>query len=197
MSNLKSIIHKDLYRCSHGVVSKKVLIQYLLRNPGFKYMFWLRVNSHYRNKSWFSPINLVSRFLLKRYKYKYGIEIHPTTKIGEGMFINHFGGIVVNENAVIGKNCNLSHGVTIGQTNRGSKQGSPVIGDNVFIGPGAKIIGHIRIGNNAAIGANAVVTSDIPDNGVAVGIPAKVISMKGSVGYVENTEFDDTQLNAL
>ena len=63
----------------------------------------------------------------------------------------------------------------------------PTIGDNVYLGPGAKIFGKIQVGNNAAIGANCVVTRDVPDNGVAVGIPAKVISYEGSTGYINNT----------
>ena len=75
--------------------------------------------------------------------------------------------------------------------NRGKKKGYPQLGDNVYIGPGAKIIGAIRIGNNVAIGANCVVTKDIPDNAVVVGIPGKVISNQGSVGYVNRTDYDD------
>jgi len=71
-------------------------------------------------------------------------------------------------------------------TNRGSKKGTPIIGDNVYIGPGAKIIGNVNIGNDVAIGANAVVTKDLPPFAVAVGVPARVISLKGSEGYVNN-----------
>ena len=88
--------------------------------------------------------------------------------------------------AKIGKNCNISQGVTIGQSNRGKRAGVPVIGDSVFIGPGAKIFGAITIGNNVAIGANAVVTSDVPDNAVVAGIPARILSLLGSAGYVQH-----------
>ena len=95
---------------------------------------------------------------------------------------------------IIGSNCNLSHGVTIGVTRRGDKMGVPIIGDNVYIGPGAKIIGRVNIGNNAAIGANCVVTKDVPDFGVVVGIPGKVISYEGSQGYINKTDYD-TSLN--
>ena len=80
--------------------------------------------------------------------------------------------------------------MTIGVINRGDKVGVPVIGDNVYIGPGAKIIVGVNVSNKVAIGANAVVTKDIPDNGVAVGVPAKVISYEGSKGYIDRTDYD-------
>ncbi|AXY02862.1 hypothetical protein D1115_17910 [Vibrio alfacsensis] len=77
---------------------------------------------------------------------------------------------------MIGKNCNISQGVTIGKINQGNKIGAPIIGNNVYIAPGAKIIGGIHIGDNVAIGANAVVVTDVPDNVTVGGIPAKIIS---------------------
>jgi serine O-acetyltransferase len=80
--------------------------------------------------------------------------------------------------------------VTLGKVNRGEKKGYPVIGDNVYIGPGAKIVGKIKIGNHVAIGANCVVTRDIPDHGVVVGIPGEVISFEGSSGYINKTDYD-------
>ncbi|MBR8759090.1 serine O-acetyltransferase [Porphyromonas levii] len=115
---------------------------------------------------------------------KYGIQIPPATSIGKGFYIGHFGTIVVSPHAVIGDNVNISQGVTIGYANRGTNEGAAIIGNEVYIGPGAKIVGRVKIGNNVAIGANAVVTHDIPDNAVAVGIPAKVISYDGASGYV-------------
>lgn len=105
-------------------------------------------------------------------------------KIGKGFYIGHFGTIVVHSSAVIGDNVNISQGVTIGATNRGNRQGIPTIGNQVYIGPGAKIIGKITVGNNVAIGANAVVTKDVPDNAVVAGVPAKIISMQGGEGYI-------------
>lgn len=109
-----------------------------------------------------------------------------TFKIGEGFYIGHWGQIFISSQAVIGDNCNISQGVTIGVSNRGDNIGAPVIGDRVYIGPGVKIFGKVTIGNDVAIGANAVVTKDIPDNSVAVGIPARVISTEGSHGYIQN-----------
>jgi serine O-acetyltransferase len=131
----------------------------------------------------------LARLLLIRYKFKYGISIGHRTRIGSGLYIGHFGGIVVNVGAVIGKNCNLSQSVTIGVANRGARKGVPVIGDNVFIGPGAVVLGNLRIGNNVAIGANSVVTHDVPDGAVVAGAPAQIISYGGTDGYVDHIDY--------
>lgn len=108
------------------------------------------------------------------------------TKIGKGFYIGHFSGIVVSGAAIIGDNCNISQGVTIGVAGKGENRGVPQIGNNVYMAAGAKLIGKIKIGNNVAIGANAVVTHDVPENAVVVGIPAKVISMEGSNIFIGN-----------
>lgn len=113
-----------------------------------------------------------------------GISIAFTTRIGKGFYIGHFGGIILGREVVLGEYCNISQGVTIGQAGRGKKQMSPTIGDRVYIGPGAKIFGGIRIGNDVAIGANAVVTEDIPDKAVVVGVAARIISYEGSENFV-------------
>jgi serine O-acetyltransferase len=119
-----------------------------------------------------------------------GISIPYQTAIGSGFCIVHLGGIVINSGSIIGKNCNISHDVTLGQSNRGKNKGHPILGDNVYIGPGAKIVGAVKIGNNVAIGANCVVTKDIPDNSVVVGVPGRVVSQEGSEGYVNRTDYD-------
>ncbi len=128
--------------------------------------------------------------ILRHYEYKYGISISYRTQIGSGLYIGHFGCIVVNPKAIIGKNCNLSQQIVLGKTNRGVREGYPVIGDNVYIGPGGKVIGNVTVGNNVAIGANCVVTKNIPDNSVVVGIPGKIISSEGAAGYVNRTDYD-------
>jgi len=120
-----------------------------------------------------------------------GISIQIETIIGSGFYIGHFGEIVIHPMSEIGKNCNISQGVTIGKANRGKNKGYPVLGDNVYLGPGAKIVGAVKIGNDVAIGANCVVTKDIPDHSVVVGIPGRVISQGGSQGYVNRTDYED------
>lgn len=124
--------------------------------------------------------------MLRRYGYRYGIDIPWDTRIGPGLYIGHSGGIVVNHNTVIGRNCNLSQGVTLGQGNRGPNRGYATVGDEVYFGPGAKVVGAVRIGSNVAVGANCVVTKDVPDGTTFAGVPGRVISNRGSVGYVTN-----------
>jgi serine O-acetyltransferase len=113
-----------------------------------------------------------------------GIDIPNQVEIGKGLYIGHFGGIFIFADVKMGENCNLSQGVTIGSGGRGNNSGCPKLGDRVFIGPGAKIFGSITIGNDVAIGANAVVTKNLPDKAVAVGVPAKIISYKGSKDFI-------------
>lgn len=114
-----------------------------------------------------------------------GIELPNRAQVGKGLLLAHPNGIVIHMDAKIGDYCNIGQQVTIGIGGRQGKQGTPYIGDRVFIAPGAKLFGPITIGNHVAIGANAVVTKDIPDNAVAVGIPAKVISFDGSGDFIK------------
>lgn len=119
-----------------------------------------------------------------------GISISPGARIGPGLHINHFGGIVIGYDVVMGSNCNISHGATVGITGR-SNRGMPHIGDRVLIGPGAKVLGKITVGSDAAIGANAVVIKSIPDRAVAVGVPARVINHRGSFEYIMYDGMDE------
>jgi serine O-acetyltransferase len=124
------------------------------------------------------PVYVVLNMLIK---LCWGIELPRSARIGRGLYIGHFGGIHVSSAAVIGRNCNLSQDVTIGVAGSGEKRGVPVIGDNVYLAPGARVFGRIRIGNNVKIGANAVVYKDIPDEAVVVLDPGyRIISMSGN-----------------
>lgn len=109
--------------------------------------------------------------LERRCRTKWGIEISKSAKIGPGFYIGHFGGITIAPAAVIGENCNISQQVVIGVSGQGKKAGVPRIGNNVFVGPGAKLFGAISVGDNAKIGANAVVHKDVPDNAIVVMSP--------------------------
>ena len=126
------------------------------------------------------------KYLLLNKKLRFGIDLNPGMNLGRGFYIGHFGTIIVSPHAVIGDNCNISQGVTIGVAGKGESKGVPVIGDRVYIGPGAKVLGKIRVGNNVAIGANAVIIKDVPDNAVVVGVPGKVVSMDGAGDYILN-----------
>ena len=140
--------------------------------PGFKYMYLLRKISKCRK---YSVKRLLLSFLKRRYSYKYGFQIPSITQIGEGFYIGHHGIVVINEKVKIGKNCNIAHGVTIGQTNRGKLKGCPTIGDKVWIGTGSVIVGNINIGSNVLIAPNSYVNIDVPDNSLVIGNPAKIV----------------------
>ncbi|WP_091430636.1 serine O-acetyltransferase [Flavobacterium degerlachei] len=113
-----------------------------------------------------------------------GISIPASVQIGHSFYIGHFGGIILNGNAVIGNNCNISQGVTIGISGIENKRGVPVIGNDVYIGANAVLAGKIRVGNSVLIGACSMVNSSIADNAVVMGVPAVVISNHGSKGYI-------------
>jgi serine O-acetyltransferase len=110
----------------------------------------------------------------------WGIEISRRADIGPGLYIAHAGGIVIGPGVVIGAACNLSHDVTIGRSGHGESYGMPAIGEDVYIAPGAKLFGKIRVGNNVKIGANAVIHRDVPDNAVVANPGFQVVSFKGN-----------------
>ncbi len=187
-SEFKNTIRQDLRRYTiDKPLTLRVFLKcfYILNIPGLKFTIIHRYCQYYRRKN-----RLLFYFFmlwLRHLKVKYGFDISYRTTIGKGFYIGHFGGIVINGDAVIGENCNLSQGVTIGVLVRGNKTGIPKIGDRVFIGPGATILGGITIGNDVLIGANAMVTFDVPDNAVVASPLATIISYdKGSEGYISS-----------
>lgn len=155
-------------------------VKYLLCNASFRITFWFRIGSYLKTKKGilFKFLYILVLIIHKHNQYLTGIQLGIGSSIEGGLVFNHFSCIVINGNAKIGKNCTIYQGVTIGGV-RGPKGGVPIIGDNVVIFAGAKIIGKVKVGNNVVIGAGAVVVNDIPDNSVAVGVPAKVSSCNG------------------
>lgn len=119
------------------------------------------------------PMSLIYRVLFKLTQIVTGIELPCEVQIGRNFLIDHFGGIIISGYAQFGNNCRIRNGVVVG-LRRVEEKVAPVIGDNVDIGAGAKLLGPIRVGNNVLIGANAVVLCDVPDNSVAAGVPAEV-----------------------
>ena len=185
------LVRSDLYRIG-GRLGARAFIARMLSADAFRYNFWLRTCEYAKSSRWLRyTLHPVAWAMHRRLTWKLGISIPAATRIGPGLFIGHFGGIIVNHHTVIGRNCNLSQGVTLGKANRGRNRGYPTIGDDVFIGPGAVVVGKVRIGNNVAIGANSVVTRDVPDNAVVVGVPGRVVSLAGAEGYVNRTDYDD------
>lgn len=107
-----------------------------------------------------------------------GIEIHPGATIGRGLIIDHGMGVVIGETAIVGHNCHLYHGVTLGGTGKEHKKRHPTLEDGVLVGSGAKCLGNIVLGENCKVGANAVVLMDVPANTTVVGLPAHIVERK-------------------
>jgi serine O-acetyltransferase len=132
---------------------------------------------------WFGRLfSHIGRFLT-------GIEIHPGATIGHRVFIDHGMGIVIGETAVIGDDCTLYHGVTLGGTSWNKGKRHPTLENGVVIGAGAKVLGPITIGKNAKIGSNAVVVKDVPENATAVGIPARILEEEQAKKKAQNEKF--------
>ncbi len=184
---LESILKEDYKRCGIDKISFGVLFStfYVNPNPGLKFMTIFRLVQHHRRKNRM----LFYFFFLwyRRLKVKYGFDISYRTQIGKGFYIGHFGSIVIHGDTVIGENCNISQGITIGVSNYGEKKGIPTIGNSVFIGPNACVFGNITVGNNVTIGANSVVTEDIPDGKTVLPSKTTIIDKDLSSFYIHNS----------
>jgi serine O-acetyltransferase len=176
-------LSKDLFRYTGKPFGLTVFMAAFFWQPGFRFLTLFRLCGQL---SKFNPLGVLARLYFHRLKVKFGFQIPFTCNIGPGLFIGHFGGIVVNQAVVIGSNCNLAQGVTLGHVSRGSKKGSPIIGDRVWIGANAVVVGNIKIGNDVLIAPLTYINEDIPDHAVVMGNPSKVISLKGSQDYIKN-----------
>lgn len=178
---INSTIIADLYRYQEELNKNNLFSAFFI--PGFRYTFLLRQSAQCKKQS---VMGILYRVLLRFYSNKYGFQINPSTKIGKGLYIGHRGTIIVNSLSQIGEYCNLSPGVTIGQTNRGIKKGAPILGNKVWVGTNAVIVGGIRIGDNVLVAPNSYINHDVPSNSIVIGNPAKIID-KGNAtdGYID------------
>ena len=165
---LESIINRD--------PAAKSKLSVVLTYPGVKAVFFHQI-AHFFSVAKF---DLIARIISQFSRFLTGIEIHPKAKIGKNLFIDHGMGVVIGETSEIGDNVTIYHMVTLGgispsidsDSQRNLKR-HPTLKDNVVIGSGAQVLGPVIVGENAKVGANAVVTKDVPENAVMVGIPAK------------------------
>ena len=181
---MKEKIKADLYRYDlHG---KKGWIRGMLI-PGFRYMFFFRLGSERRKNS---LSYFFYKMILRRLSYKYGFQIPLSTDLAEGFYIGHHGHVILNPNTVMGKNCSVSPGVVIGQDNRGKKAGTPVMGEKVWIGSNAVVVGGITIGSDVLIVPNSFVNFDVPSHSIVMGNPGKIIpranATEGFISFVLN-----------
>lgn len=175
----KEYIRRDMYRNLESCTKKDIAKAFCFGNSMVSLLLYYRI-CHY-----FAELEkrTIIQFLLhsfcylrfKRIQNRCGIELNQHTEIGYGLRLPHKGGIIIHVQARIGNNCEIMQGVTIGNNILKSRDEVADIGDEVLLCSGAKIIGKVKIGNTVIVGANAVVTHDVPDNTIVGGVPAKVI----------------------
>ncbi|HUY00344.1 MAG TPA: serine O-acetyltransferase [Candidatus Deferrimicrobium sp.] len=151
------------------------LVEVLTSYPGTHAVLLYRVAHFF----WEVGLPFVPRFISHIARQITGIEIHPGADIGKNFFIDHGSGTVIGETTVIGDNVTIYQNVTLGGTSLKQEKRHPTVGNNVVIGAGAKLLGPIKIGDNVRIGANSVVTSDVPPESVVVGVPGRVVARNG------------------
>ena len=133
-----------------------------------------------------------ARWISQRSRRRTGIEIHPGAQIGKGLFIDHGAGVIIGETTIIGDNCTLYQGVTLGGTGKEQGKRHPTLGNNVMVSAGAKVLGSFSIGDNCKIGAGSVVLEEVPPNSTVVGVPGRVV--KRSKQNLPQEELDHTNL---
>jgi serine O-acetyltransferase len=172
---LQSIIDRD--------PAAKSKLSLALTYPGVKAVFFHRIANFF----YLAKFDLVARFISQLSRFFTGIEIHPGAKIGKNLFIDHGMGVVIGETSEIGENVTIYHMATLGgiapsinSNDQRNIKRHPTIGDDVVIGSGAQVLGPVTVGRCAKIGANAVITKDVPEKAVMVGIPAKNVGIADS-----------------
>ena len=172
---LQSIIDRD--------PAAKSKLSLVLTYPGVKAVFFHRIANFFST----AKFDLIARIISQLSRFLTGIEIHPKAKIGKNLFIDHGMGVVIGETSEIGDNVTIYHMATLGgiapsinSNNQRNIKRHPTIGDEAVIGSGAQVLGPITVGRCAKIGANAVVTKDVPEKAVMVGIPAKNVGIADS-----------------
>lgn len=177
--NGREVFKKDLYRF-YGDKGES-LPKRLLRPLEIKYIYCMRKAKFAKNplsRGWY-------KLRLRKISARTHIQIPAVTDIGEGLYIGHTGRLIINSKAKIGKNCNLATGVTIGAESRGKRQGAPVIGDEVWIGTNAVVVGNVTIGNDVLIAPLSFVNFDVPAHSIVIGNPGKIIPRENATeGYI-------------
>lgn len=164
---MSTLLEQDRYRYPHG---KLPLFQVFFRR--------------YQESK--GLLKLIYRFLYRWQSGKYFIEIPRNAEIAGGLYIGHAYAITINKNSKIGANCNIHKGVTIGQENRGLREGTPIIGDCVWIGINSTIVGHVRIGNDVLIAPNTYINQDIPSHSIVIGNPCIIKHCENATEFYIN-----------
>ena len=189
---LQSIIDRD--------PAAKSKVSLILTYPGVKAIFFHKIANFFA----IAKFDLVARIISQFSRFLTGIEIHPNAKIGKNLFIDHGMGVVIGETSEIGDNVTIYHNVTLGgiapsinANDQRNVKRHPTLEDNVVVGSGAQILGPVVIGKNSLIGANAVVTKNVPEKSIMVGIPATRVgdATKGFQPYAVTDKDKDNDTN--
>ena len=176
MNNLQKA-YADLYRYNQKEGLWNLIVT-AIRKKGFRYICYFR---------WYQSghFHFLARIMLRRYSYSLGLDIHGDTNIDSGFVIHHPYNIAVNGRAVLGQNVTLYHGCTIGIEPRGKRAGNPILGNNVWVGSNACIVGNVHIGNDVLIAPLTFVNFDVPDHSVVIGNPGQIIAKEhATAGYI-------------
>lgn len=150
-------------------------VEVFLLYPGIQAVMWHRLAHFFYKKN----MKFLARWISQCTRFWTGIEIHPGATIGRGLFIDHGMGVVIGETTVIGDDCTIYQGVTLGGTGKEKGKRHPTLGNNVMVGSGAKVLGPFTVGDNSKIAAGAVVLSEVPPNSTCVGVPARIVKREG------------------
>jgi serine O-acetyltransferase len=143
-------------------------------------------------------VPIIPRFISHLSRFITGIEIHPGATLGKAFFIDHGMGVVIGETTIIGDNCLIYQGVTLGGTGKESGKRHPTLGDNVVVGAGAKVLGNITIGSDVRIGAGSVVLRDVPSDCTVVGVPGRIVYREGAkVNPLDHNKLPDSEAQAI
>ena len=169
--DIKSILERD--------PAARNGLEVFLLYPGLHAVMWHRV-AHF-----FYKINFkfLARAISQLTRFFTGIEIHPGATIGKGLLIDHGMGVVIGETAIVGNDCTIYQGVTLGGTGKEKGKRHPTLGNNVVVGSGAKVLGPFSVGDNSKIAAGAVVLNEVPPDSTCVGVPARVVKKDGVKVY--------------
>ena len=179
-------IKEDIHCVFARDPAAQTVFEVITTYPGFHALMIHRL----AHQCWIKRYRWLGRFISHIGRWLTGIEIHPGAEIGRRFFIDHGMGVVIGETAIIGDDCTLYHGVTLGGTSWNKGKRHPTLLDGVVVGAGAKVLGPIEIGKNVRIGSNSVVTKPVPDDTTMVGIPAHVIDKKVNQADKKQKEFN-------
>lgn len=169
-------MNEDRIRWEQEIKRPQYIAQYRFVRAKRQCEYWANKNK---------VVYLFVRFIYEHYKVKYNTDIPARCKIGGGFKIRHLGGIVFNPGVIVGKNVDCLNGVLLGQIDSGVKAGTPIIGDNVFLGTNSIVVGKIKIGNDVLIAPGAYVNFDVPDHSIVIGNPGKIIPKQNATeGYI-------------